>query len=75
MLVRWSAQESYTDWTFQGDGSTQAGFYRHVASLGSGRSSESDGSARSKCEVDGKMQIPGKSKFGVRGSWVQSSQL
>lgn len=28
MLVRWSAQESYTDWTFQGDGSTQAGFYR-----------------------------------------------
>lgn len=28
MLIRWSAQESYTDWTFQGDGSTQAGFYR-----------------------------------------------
>jgi hypothetical protein len=28
MLIRWSAQESYTDWTFQLDGSTQAGFYR-----------------------------------------------
>ena len=28
MLIRWTAQESYTDWTFQLDGSTQAGFYR-----------------------------------------------
>lgn len=28
LLIRWSAQESYTDWTFTGDGSTTAGFYR-----------------------------------------------
>jgi hypothetical protein len=28
LLIRWSAQESYTDWTFQLDGSTTAGFYR-----------------------------------------------
>jgi len=28
LLIRWSAQESYTDWTFQLDGSTQAGYYR-----------------------------------------------
>ena len=28
MLIRWSAQESYTDWTFQLDGSTQAGYNR-----------------------------------------------
>jgi hypothetical protein len=28
MLIRWSAQESYTDWTFQLDGSTQAGYRR-----------------------------------------------
>ncbi len=28
LLIRWTAQESYTDWTFTGDGSTTAGFYR-----------------------------------------------
>ena len=28
LLIRWSAQESYTDWTFTGTGATQAGFYR-----------------------------------------------
>ncbi len=28
MLIRWSAQESYTDWTFYPDGTTQAGFNR-----------------------------------------------
>jgi hypothetical protein len=28
MLIRWSAQESYTDWVFYPDGTTQAGFNR-----------------------------------------------
>lgn len=28
LLIRWSAQETYSDWTFHGDGSTQAGYYR-----------------------------------------------
>jgi hypothetical protein len=28
MLIRWTAQESYTDWTFKADGSSQAGYYR-----------------------------------------------
>lgn len=28
MLIRWTAQESYTDWTFDLLGLTQAGFYR-----------------------------------------------
>lgn len=28
MLIRWTGTESYTDWTFRTDGTSQAGFYR-----------------------------------------------